>query len=297
MLIPCPHFNRPAVLLAGLLLVVLGLLATIRPLATSGPAQGASVDIYDRECVFWLDFDDDGEGDTQIDDGPGSYAHQETPVVGSCEFKVNTPVESTLLLDTELREWSSEVEIVSEPGLPERKVLQAGKAEIPSLAGGVKITVEHRGLTPRSGKTRSLKDDYDHEVQVPRPFRLLEITVTTPAGRDDRLEVNSTSASSAYIDAQKRISDRMDGDGTAMPYGIMALAGEMLDEGYPQIADRVLNVEVESGDDGVNWWMVIAIVLAMLLAVAVSVAVMLFLQTQSSDASTGSETPARRPRM
>lgn len=249
------RFIRPATWFASFLMLTL-LLLPVGHLAASGPLQdgGESVDIYDKECTWWLDFDDDGEGDTEIDTGPDHYANQETPVVGSCEFKLNASVAATLLLETELDDWRSEVEVAREPGGRDRKVLQPGKVTIPELQGGMKITVEHKGLTPRSQKSRTLHEDYAHEIQVPRPFDLLEITITTPAGNYDRPEENANSASSAYIKTRERISDINAGGETALPDAVRALAGDLLDEGYPQIADRLLDVEVASGED-INWWM------------------------------------------
>lgn len=249
-------FRRRAMLFAGLLALVLSLLPA-SPLAASGTSQGAGepVDIAEKECAFWLDFDQDGEGDAAIDTGPGHYARQETAVVGGCTFKLNTRAEATLVVVSELDDWSSEVEISQEPSLPERFTLHPGRAEIPGLEGGMKISVNHTGQTPRSVKSRSLPDDYEHEVQVPRPFRLLEVTVITPAGKKDRLEENVQSASSAYISAHERINDRTSGAEAAPPDSAMALAGELLDEGYPQIADRVLGLEMVSvGNGGTNWW-------------------------------------------
>ena len=246
-----------AVLIASIFLLASGLLPA-SDVAAVGPSQsdGESVDIDGPECTFWLDFDDDGEGDAEINTVSDSYARQQTPVVGSCEFKLNTSVESTLVLETELDNWRSVVEIVEEPGLPDRKVLQPGRVEIPGLVGGMKITVEHRGVTPRSVKNRTLRDDYHHDVQVPRPFRLLDITVTTPSGTYDRLERTANSASSAFIETHKRVTDRIIEDAGPNPDTVAALTRELLYEGYPQIAGRLLDVKVVTAEDGsVNWWM------------------------------------------
>ncbi len=292
------RFVRPAAWLAGLLLVAL-LLLSPHPLLATGPLQdgGESVDISDPECTFWLDFNDDGEGDTKIDTGSDSHAHQETPVIGSCEFKLKTPTEATLLLETELVEWHSEVEIVREPGLPERKVLQPGKVTIPGLDGEMKITVEHKGQAPRSGKTRTLRDDYEHEVQVPRPFRLLEIIVTTPAGNYDRLEQSANSASSAYIETHGRITGPDAGDETTPPDAISALAGELMEEGYPQIADRLLDVEVASSG-GTNWWMWSTIALgALVLVVAAVFALLSWQNARRSSAPIPPPNPRERGNM
>lgn len=290
---------RSAALLAGL--CWLGLLLPAHPLVASGPFQdggAADVVIDDQQCTFWLDFDDDGEGDTEIDTGPDGYAHHETPVVGSCEFKLNTPDEATLLLETELVEWRSEVEIVREPGLPERKVLQPGKVAIPGLAGGMKITVEHRGKTPRSGKARTVRDDYEHEVQTPRPFRLLEVVATTAPGKYDRLELNAISASSAYIDTRRRIFDHNSGTENPRPEEIMTLAGELLDEEYPEIANRLMDVEMASvGSGGTNWWRWVAIALIALLTLAAAGVAAVIWWLSRSGGTLEETVPERRSRM
>ena len=250
----------PAALLAGLFWAAL-LLLSVFPASASDLAQGGGVvDIAEKECSFWLDYDDDGEGDAVINTGPDSYARQETPVVGGCSFKLNTDAETTLIVVTELADWSSEVEITREPGLPQRVTLHPGRTEIPGLQGGMRISINHTGITPRSGKTRALPDDFTHEVQIPRSFRLLEVTVTTADGTKDRLEESVQSATSAYIDTHAHLIDRIRHDDASAPDAASALAGELLVEGYPQLADRVLALEVSLVDSsGTNWWMWIAI--------------------------------------
>lgn len=291
-------FCRPATLLAGLLLIAL-LLLPLRPLSASGPQQGGTVDIADKECSFWLDFDDDGEGDTAISAEPDSYARQETPVVGGCSFKLNTDAETTLIIVSELADWSSEVEITREPGLPQRSTLHPGKSEIPGLQGGMRISVNHTGVTPRSGKSRALPDDFTHEVQIPRPFRLLEITVTAADGTKDRLEESVQSASSAYIDTHEHLSDRIRHDGDAAPDGPVDLAGELLEEGYPQIANRVLAMDVSSADGGgTNWWMWSTIAIAALVGIAMVAIVVLVIRNRPGPATVDqSQQPRSRHRM
>lgn len=283
----------PAALLAGLLLIAF-LFLPLRPLSASGPQQGGTVDIADKECSFWLDFDDDGEGDTVISTNPDSYARQETPVVGGCSFKLNTDAETTLIIVSELDDWSSEVEITREPGLPQRLTLHPGRAAIPGLQGGMRISVNHTGATPRSGKSRALPDDFTHEVQIPRPFRLLEITVTAADGTKDRLEESVQSASSAYIDTHDHLSDRIRHDGDAGLDAAADLAGELLDEGYPQIANRVLAMEVASvAGGGTNWWMWITIGILALVAFAGVAVLVLAIRNRAGSGTPGQNQPAR----
>ena len=288
----------PVALLAGLFLAAL-LLWPVFPATASGPAQGGGVvDISEKECSFWLDYDDDGEGDAVINTGPDSYARQETPVVGGCSFKLNTDAETTLIVVTELADWSSEVEITREPGLPQRVTLHPGRTEIPGLQGGMRISVSHTGITPRSGKTRALPDDFTHEVQIPRSFRLLEVTVTAADGTKDRLEENVQSATSAYIDTHAHLSDRVRRDDAAAPDVAAALAAELLEDGYPQLADRVLKLEVslvESG--GVNWWMwsTIGIIVAVV-ALAIGFVAFQFLNRRAGNQNRGRNRTPSRPR-
>lgn len=275
----------PAALLAGLLLVALLLLST-SPSAAFAPAQGGGVvDIAEKECSFWLDYDDDGEGDAVINTGPDSYARQETPVVGGCSFKLNTDTETTLIVVTELADWSSEVEIAREPGLPQRVTLHPGRTEIPGLQGGMRISVSHTGITPRSGKLRALPDDFTHEVQIPRSFRLLEITVTAADGTKDRLEESVQSATSAYIDTHAHLSDRIRQDDAAAAEAAVALADELLAEGYPQLADRVLALEVSPADSGgTKWWLWITIGIgAVAVLVVIGFAIILFIRKSSGN--------------
>lgn len=284
---------RSAAWFAGLFLATLLLLSHALPLSASGLLQGSdAVDIADRECTFWLDFDGDGEGDELIDTAPGNYTRQETAIVGGCEFRLNTPAQSTLVVTSELKRWISEVELTREPGSPNRITLQPGDTEIPGLEGGYRVIISHRGTTPRSGKSRPVGDDYAHEVQVPLSLRLLEVEVTTPDGTSDRLEENIQSASSAYIDAHRRIAEH-DGNDTASPSVI--LAGELLAEGYPQIADRVMILDaVSTADGGTNWWMWSTIAIALLVLVAIALAIFISRQSRSgSGGSAETELPRR----
>lgn len=279
----CRLYPAAILLFTGLLLAAL---LVPYPLFASGPLQngsGSSVDIADRECAFWLDFDGDGEGDDAIDTGPDHYARQETAVVGGCTFRLNTDAEATLVVVSELNDWKATVEIIRNPGAPETKTLYPARPKIPGLQGGMEIRIDHRGTTPRSEKNRTLRDDYSHSVQTPRQFRLLEVTVTTPDGISDRLEQGVQSASSAYIETHRRTSGYPQDDSPAV-----TLAAELLSEGYPQVADRVLGLADAPVSTGTNWWMWTTIAILAVVAIAV-VGVFGFMHFHNSGAASDSE--------
>lgn len=290
-----PHCRprQTAILLLCAALLLAALLLPY-PLFASGPLQNGSatsVDIADRECAFWLDFDADGEGDDAIDTGPDHYARQETAVVGGCTFRLNTDAAATLVVKSELDDWKATVEIIRNPGAPETKTLYPARPEIPGLQGGMEIRIDHQGATPRSEKNRTLRDDYNHAVQTPRQFRLLEVTVTTPDGISDRLEQSVQSASSAYIEAHRRISASNPDESSSA-----ALAAELLAEGYPQIAGRVLALTDASGNTGADWWRWPALALAAVLVIAAIVIAVMYLRHRSSapDSPTPTDLGRRR---
>ena len=235
----------------------------------SGHWQDTSaVDISGRECTFWLDFDGDGEGDEPVEAHPDRHTLQETAVVGGCEFKVNVETEATLVIVSELVQWSSRVTVTREPEMERPYTLHSSDNQITGLVGGMTVEIQHSGVTPRSGKVRTLRDGYEHEVQVPLPFRLLEVTIITPDGRQDRHEVNVQSSSAAFLYTHQRVfASSVDADAGARP--IVELASGLMGDGYPQIADQVLALEdVAYAKRGPSAWMwaTVALSLAIVLA-------------------------------
>ena len=273
---PYSHFTWTVVSLA-LAASVAGIAIMPQTLQASGPMQGdAVVDISETECAFWLDFDGDGEGDEAVEIHPDKYIRQETPVVGGCEVRLNTQEEATLVLVSELTDWSSEVEVIQEPGMPRPFTLHPGKNEIPGLRGSMRIEVTHTGVTPRSVKLRTLRDGYEHQVQVPRSFRLLEITIITPDGRLDRLEESVQSASAAYISSHQLVFGSRFAPDATRPSEVVTLANDLLEQGYPQIATDVLDLEAGSVGKGVSavWkWTAITLAVVVMALIAGAIAI------------------------
>ena len=232
--------------------------ATPGQLSAAGPLQAGSEspEIAQPECSFWLDHDTDGEGDEPFATAPDSLVLQQSPIVGGCTFKLSAPDEATLLVASELVDWEVEVELKREPGGIEEFKMYPGRTEIPGVQGRMRVIANFaKGATPRSGKSRTLPDGYRYEAQIPKEFRLIEITVTTPDGRKDRLERNATSASGAFISAHRLVSD----ENIGAPAWTVALAEEWLEQGYPQIADSLMAADSGTESGGVNWWMWTAI--------------------------------------
>lgn len=248
-------------------------------LAAAGPAQdGADApEITEPECSFWLDYDDDGEGDEPFEAEPEEYILQETPVVGGCTFKLNAPTAVTMLVESELRDWEAIVALKREPDPAEEFRMYPGRGKRDGISGSMRVTANLDGGTPRSSKIRNLADGYRQEVQIPEQFRLLEISVTTPDGSRDRLELNVRSASGAYLHANDKVSQAR----ANLPDWVIRLAEEWLSEGYPQVADSIIAGAAANTDGdtaGANWWMwgfigTWALILVGLLIVAVVIIV------------------------
>lgn len=241
---------------AAILLIAAALILLASPalLSASGAAQDGSAtpEITEPECSFWLDYDGDGEGNEPFDADPDEYILQETPVVGGCTFKLNAPTPVTMLVESELRDWEATVALKREPDPAEEFRMYPGKGKRDGIAGSMRVTANLEGNTPRSSKIRN-PDGYRQEVQIPEQFRLLEITVTTPDGSRDRLELNIQSASGAYLHAHDRIAQVQ----RSLPDWVIDLAQEWQGEGYPQVADSIVSQSAANtgGSNGPNWWM------------------------------------------
>ena len=217
------------------------------PLAGSEPLQSAP-EITGEECAFYLDYNGDGEGDQSI---ASKYIPQNTPVVGSCRFKLRMPEAGTLIVESELRDWEGEVEVTKEPEPDEVFKTHPGRPEIPDLDGSMSITVRVvAGDTPRSERERTLTDGYLHQVQIPNAFRLLGVTATFPDGSKDRLEENAQSASNEYISIHRALSEK---EGELQEWAV-TLAGEWLEEGYPQVANSIVKKGEEAQTESASWW-------------------------------------------
>ena len=133
------------------------------------------------------------------------------------------------------------------------------------------VTANFRGATPRSIRGRSLPDNYNHEVQIPRNFRLMSIVAITADGREDRLERNVQAASASYIQVHNLLSD-----GNDLPEWARTLGEQWLEEGYPQVADSII-VRATSSEQvggGLNLWMIATLVLAALWLLTIVVAIL-----------------------
>ena len=157
-----------------------------------------------------------------------------------------------MLVESELRDWEATVALKREPDPAEEFRMYPGKGKRDGIAGSMRVTANLEGNTPRSSKIRN-PDGYRQEVQIPEQFRLLEITVTTPDGSRDRLELNIQSASGAYLHAHDRIAQVQ----RSLPDWVIDLAQEWQGEGYPQVADSIVaqSAANTSGSNGANWWM------------------------------------------
>ncbi len=222
-------------------------------------AQGSRPEISDPECSFWLDINGDGEGDERFDTGPGQYVLQDAPVVGGCEFTLRTAQPITLKFDSDLFNWSAEVELDREPSRQNNfTVDQASSSITIDITSGMQVKVNiTQGHTQRSGREREVadryrQDAYIHQVQTPDTFRVLGIQAVSTDGLRDSHEENANTASIAYINARQRIIERTG----ELPEWTIELATEWLDNGYPEVSNSIIDSERgdSGGSQGANWW-------------------------------------------
>ena len=240
-------------------------------------ADAQDPDITVEECAFFIDNDGDTEGDTPFQTGDDLFIVQDSLVVGGCSFKLNAPKEVSLQIETDLIDWNARVEIFRTPDRVSREEywLYPGDFELPRLQGDMEIKFNFtKGFTPRSIKTVTVparyRDlDYEHQVQIPKLFRLLGISSIAADGRIDRLERNVQSASLAYINANQRAVDAED----ELAEWASTIATHWLQEGYPRVAEDIIhdasNRETDAERTGASWmWLAIATWLVIIILIA-----------------------------
>ncbi len=223
-------------------------------LFSAGPSQEDidEPEISDVSCSFLLDHDGDGVADEPFEAESDNFVPQETPVVGDCTFNLTAPDNSEMLVESELEDWEGDVSIKRQQASPDHFLVSAGGTKSLTVGGSVVVNANLRGVTPRGAKSRTLPEEYRHEVQIPEEARLLVITVTDSAQQNDRLEISVQSTTWAYITAQRQLDEA---EPETSPW-VTDLAQEWLAEGYPQVSESIITQSNASeGGNGINWWM------------------------------------------
>ena len=284
--------RRGFVLTSVLLVAVALTVAASFQYTSAAPSSQGGPEVDDLWCEFKLDHNGDGEGDETFDPSTVVYLPQETGILAECEFTATTPVKATVQFESELEDWRANVLASEEPS--GRKIVEdavrVGNREIEVPAGGMVVKVDLiSGSTPRGEGLNDLSQNYSHQLQLPVEFRLLEITVVTGAGNQTRVVSHDVAAASnAFIDARQAI------DQTVSSPDALALAEQLLSEGYPDIAERVAAMPIPAPEEGgTNIWMWITIALA---AVVVVVVIILLIGNIRSRGTPDIPPPPPRPR-
>ena len=227
--------------------------------AGGGPAaafwlaqDGAPITVTDKGCDFNFDHNDDSEPDGSFDPEGEDYLPQATPVIAHCWFRVSVIVDATITVESELADWNAKAEIERvDRRHTEEKTLNAGRSELAISAGGHRVNIRLRGNTPRGSTRNSLPEQYAHDLQVPHQFKLVNITVTTDAGDKEWVASHDVeSASNAYIEADAAVNQAANTPNSTLPASVLALAQQLLHEGYPEIAERVIALDFPVDDAG-----------------------------------------------
>ena len=285
-----PRLRLTAVVLVAILALWAGL--SQQPLAASAPSQsdGEPITVTEKGCDFDYDYDADGQPNGPFDPADGDYLPQDAWILGHCWFQVSVIVAANIRFESELVDWDGDVDLErvarqhSEP-----QSVNAGSSDIHIGEGGYRINIKLRGRTPRGFELKSLNEEYSHDLQIPRQFKLVNITVTTDAGDKEWVESHDvSSASAAYIEAHSTIVEAENTSENPLPPSVMTLGRQLLDEGYPQIALRVVALEFQTDDNDANGgilpvWVWVAIIIAVVLLALGAVAVWLIMRKPSLD--------------
>ena len=235
---------------------------------------GEPIIVTEKGCDFGFDNNSDDQSDQPFNPAPGEYLPQDTPVLAHCWFQLTTMADADVRLESGLEGWSADAKITRETKqYSYDEKLNVGRPDMLLNLGGHHVDLIMRGRTPSGHDRKEIAKGYEHDLQVPHQFRLIEITVISDA-RDEEVVFSETvsSASTAFMRAQDAM-DKAEKD-PAMPPSVLELGGQLLEEGYPQIAERVVELQFPAaGDDASNWkglpvvwvWVVIAVFIAVII--------------------------------
>ena len=248
------RINSAPLALAAVFAAVFAIGLWQHPVAAFVPPQRDSepIIVTENDCDFDLDNNGDGQPDQPFDPAGGGYLPQHTTVIAHCWFQVTTIADAVIQLESGLESWYAVAEITKATEQYSEDVeLNGGESDTVIKAGGHHVNLNMFGQTPRGSDTREVGKGYRHELQVPNLFRLIDIAITTDA-RDKEVVVSETvsSASTAYIRAHDAIADAESDPENALPPSVLELGRELLEEGYPRTAERVVNLEFQMTGNG-----------------------------------------------
>ena len=242
-------------LIASLLFtaVLVWVLIIGRPVSASPQEQGgaAPITITEKGCDFDIDDDGDGESDGGFDPSDGAYLPQGDSVLGECFFKVTSTAAARVTVESQLENWVVDgfyQKVARE--IREPVSLNGGDPSFTLDSGGHQIRFDLTGDIPRGHDRAEMGEGYYHDLQVPKHFKLVDITVTTDAGDKEWVQSHEvSSASVSYIDAHYEISQTASHADSQVPPSVVAFSQQLLAEGYPEIAVRVIDLQFVTDDD------------------------------------------------
>ena len=253
-----------------------------RPAEAFVPAQAGNdpIIITENGCDFDLDNNADGQPDQPFEPVADRYLPQDTAVIIHCWFQVTTIADAAIQLESGLAGWSAVAEITRETeDYSEDVELNIGESAIVVESGGYHVNLNMSGITPRGSDRVEVSKGYWHDLQVPRLFRLIDIAITTDA-RDKEIVVSETvsSASTAYIRTHDTIAQAESDPESPLPRVVLDLGQKLLDEGYPSMAERVVELDLSmlgDADQGSilpTWvWVVGAIVVVLFIVIVAAI--------------------------
>lgn len=280
---------RIASALAGFRLALVAVLAVAfsvgvwqHPLEAFVPVQAGNdpIIITENGCDFDLDNNTDGQPDQPFEPVAGRYLPQNTAVIVHCWFQVTTIADATIQLESGLAGWSAIAEITRETeDYSEDVELNIGESAIVVESGGHHVNLNMSGITPRGSDRVEVAKGYWHDLQVPHLFRLIDIAIITDA-RDKEIVVSETvsSASTAYILTHDAIAKAEKDAESPLPKSVLDLGQELLNEGYPSMAERVVELNFPTASDAEQggilptWvWVVVPVVIVLLIVIVAAI--------------------------
>ena len=213
--------------------------------ATTVLAQNAAIgpSIVAPECTYYTATPNSPAGDWTLAD-PSEPVQQGNRIKADCAFGITVADagETVVTVSSDLVGWHGQFRAqLADQADDITAQLSKGNPATPALSDNRQATLQIIGEAPRSENPVDAGEGYTHQLRHPAKYEIFRFAVTNGAADDEYLTVGRSAPASYLLVRSALNAGRTATDQLPTDNGWQTLAAAVLDEGYPDIARRILD--------------------------------------------------------
>ena len=202
--------------------------------------------LVDPTCTYYTAAPTAGSPDWALAD-PAEPVQQGNLIKADCAFgiAIADAGQTRIAVNSDLDGWNAQFNAREDDRPADISVnLSAGSSETPPMPDNRQANVTIIGSAPRSENPVEAGEGYVHQLRHATQYNIFRITATNGAARDEHLSVGH-SAPASYLLTQAHLQETEANAASANgPTTWPELAANVLDDGYPEIARRILDTHL-----------------------------------------------------